>query len=80
MCFNTRRASTRDYTVNRLDPSFKNQFAGVLVLVKIAAYLFDVFMNFEFKHLQVRIDIDKGQLISECLLGVIDFPKKQRKI
>jgi hypothetical protein len=22
----------------------------------------------------------KGQLISECLLGVIDFPKKQRKI
>ena len=24
--------------------------------------------------------IYKGQLISECLLGVIDFPKKQRKI
>ena len=23
---------------------------------------------------------NKGQLISECLLGVIDFPKKQRKI
>ena len=22
----------------------------------------------------------KGQLISECLLGVIDFPKKQQKI
>ena len=22
----------------------------------------------------------KGQLISECLFGVIDFPKKQRKI
>ena len=25
-------------------------------------------------------DSNKGQLISECLLGVIDFTKKQRKI
>jgi hypothetical protein len=25
-------------------------------------------------------DYIKGQLISECLLGVIDFPKNQRKI
>ena len=24
--------------------------------------------------------VAKGQLISECLLGVIDFPKNQRKI
>ena len=24
--------------------------------------------------------LDKGQLISECRLGVIDFPRKQRKI
>ena len=24
--------------------------------------------------------IDKGQLISECLFGVIDFPKNQQKI
>jgi hypothetical protein len=24
--------------------------------------------------------VGKGQLISECLLGVIDFPKKQQKI
>ena len=24
--------------------------------------------------------VSKGQLLSECLLGVIDFPKKQRKI
>ena len=26
------------------------------------------------------LERDKGQLISECLLGVIDFPKIQRKI
>ena len=25
-------------------------------------------------------ELIKGQLISECLLGVIDFPKNQRKI
>ena len=24
--------------------------------------------------------LDKGQLIPDCLLGVIDFPRKQRKI
>jgi hypothetical protein len=24
-------------------------------------------------------EVAKGQLISECLFGVIDFPKKQRK-
>ena len=32
---------------------------------------------------RIQFDIgllpDKGQLISECRLGVIDFPKKQRK-
>ena len=27
-----------------------------------------------------KVSITKGQLISECLLGVIDFPKNQRKI
>ena len=27
-----------------------------------------------------RTDVSKGQLISECLFGVINFPKKQRKI
>ena len=26
-----------------------------------------------------RQSLIKGQLISECILGVIDFPKKQRK-
>ena len=28
----------------------------------------------------MTISYSKGQLISECLLGVLDFPKKQRKI
>ena len=27
-----------------------------------------------------RLDTRKGQLISECLLGVLDFSKNQRKI
>ena len=29
---------------------------------------------------QASLKNPKGQLISECLLGVIDFPKNQRKI
>ena len=42
--------------------------------------------NCSFKHWKLLIGIInfihffKGQLIWECLLGVIDFPKKQRKI
>ena len=29
---------------------------------------------------ELNPQLPKGQLISECLLGVIDFPKNQRKI
>ena len=34
----------------------------------------------EEKERQEKAKAAKGYLISECLLGVIDFPKKQRKI
>ena len=36
-------------------------------------------LQFHLPVLQVPFSGAKGQLISECLLGVIDFPKNQQK-
>ena len=66
--------------MNRMSKNNVKAEIQKLSLHKAASNGFHRICKLIMDNVENKCPIAKGQLISECLLGVIDFPKNQRKI